>query len=92
MNRVTDKLTPVTDRIYCCRSGSAADTQCIADIVKYNLDMIRCVVCVCVCVFVMCGLCETCDCYRANPCSELGSLGVWIHVHVDQCKFDVHLN
>ena len=50
MNRVTDKLTPVTDRIYCCRSGSAADTQCIADIVKYNLDMIRCVVCVCMCV------------------------------------------
>lgn len=54
MNRVTDKLTPVTDRIYCCRSGSAADTQCIADIVKYNLDMIRCVVCECVCMCVVC--------------------------------------
>ena len=26
-NRVTDKLTEVTDNIYCCRSGSAADTQ-----------------------------------------------------------------
>ncbi|KAG9088413.1 Proteasome subunit beta type-1 [Ceratobasidium sp. UAMH 11750] len=26
-NRVTDKLTHVHDRVYCCRSGSAADTQ-----------------------------------------------------------------
>ncbi len=26
-NRVTDKLTPVTDYIFACRSGSAADTQ-----------------------------------------------------------------
>ena len=38
-NRVTDKLTPITDKIYCCRSGSAADTQAIADIVKYQLDI-----------------------------------------------------
>ncbi|KAJ8871189.1 hypothetical protein PR048_027495 [Dryococelus australis] len=37
-NRVTDKLTKVTDKIYCCRSGSAADTQAIADIVSYHLD------------------------------------------------------
>ncbi|XP_044744326.1 proteasome subunit beta type-6 [Coccinella septempunctata] len=36
-NRVTDKLTKITDRIYCCRSGSAADTQAIADIVSYHL-------------------------------------------------------
>jgi len=36
-NRVTDKLTKVTDHIYCCRSGSAADTQAIADIVAYHL-------------------------------------------------------
>lgn len=36
-NRVTDKLTRVTDHIYCCRSGSAADTQAIADIVSYHL-------------------------------------------------------
>jgi len=34
-NRVTDKLTMITDRIYVCRSGSAADTQAIAEIVKY---------------------------------------------------------
>lgn len=26
-NRVTDKVTKITDTIYCCRSGSAADTQ-----------------------------------------------------------------
>ncbi|XP_061422136.1 proteasome subunit beta type-6-like [Lethenteron reissneri] len=36
-NRVTDKLTPVHDRIFCCRSGSAADTQAIADVVNYQL-------------------------------------------------------
>jgi len=38
-NRVTDKLTHVHDRIYCCRSGSAADTQAVADIVHYYLQM-----------------------------------------------------
>lgn len=40
-NRVTDKLTKVHDKIYCCRSGSAADTQAIADIVHYYLQMYR---------------------------------------------------
>lgn len=40
-NRVTDKLTKITDYIYCCRSGSAADTQAIADIVKYHIDFHR---------------------------------------------------
>ena len=39
-NRVTDKLTHVHDRIYCCRSGSAADTQAVADGVHYNLQML----------------------------------------------------
>lgn len=38
-NRVSDKLTPVSDHILCCRSGSAADTQAISDIVKYYLDL-----------------------------------------------------
>jgi len=37
-NRVTDKLTPVTDTIFCCRSGSAADTQAVTDVVKYKLS------------------------------------------------------
>ncbi|XP_039603154.1 proteasome subunit beta type-6 [Polypterus senegalus] len=36
-NRVTDKLTKIHDYIYCCRSGSAADTQAIADAVAYQL-------------------------------------------------------
>lgn len=37
-NRFTDKLTRVTDKVYCCRSGSAADTQAIANIVQYSLN------------------------------------------------------
>ncbi|EDW02556.1 proteasome subunit beta type-6 [Drosophila grimshawi] len=40
-NRVTDKLTQISDKIYCCRSGSAADTQAIADIVAYSLNYHR---------------------------------------------------
>lgn len=40
-NRVTDKLTPITEHIYCCRSGSAADTQALADIVRYQLSLIQ---------------------------------------------------
>ncbi|XP_046579721.1 proteasome subunit beta type-6-like [Haliotis rubra] len=40
-NRVTDKLTKVTDYIYCCRSGSAADTQAVADIVNYHLNFYK---------------------------------------------------
>jgi len=38
-NRVTDKLTQVHDTIWCCRSGSAADTQAVADIVHYYLGL-----------------------------------------------------
>jgi len=38
-NRVTDKLGYVHDRIYCCRSGSAADTQAIVDMVRYYAQM-----------------------------------------------------
>lgn len=37
-NRASDKLTEVHDRIYCCRSGSAADTQAISDMVKNYLQ------------------------------------------------------
>lgn len=40
-NRVTDKLTKVTNNIYCCRSGSAADTQAVADIVSYRLNLFQ---------------------------------------------------
>lgn len=38
-NRFADKLTKITDHIYCCRSGSAADTQAISDIVAYHLSL-----------------------------------------------------
>ncbi|KKA30062.1 hypothetical protein TD95_003577 [Thielaviopsis punctulata] len=38
-NRVTDKLTHVHDTIWCCRSGSAADTQAVADMIKYHLGL-----------------------------------------------------
>lgn len=38
-SRVTDKLTQVSEKIYCCRSGSSADTQAIADYVKFYLDL-----------------------------------------------------
>jgi 20S proteasome subunit beta 1 len=37
-NRVTDKLHKLDDKIYCCRSGSAADTQAIADMVTIYLQ------------------------------------------------------
>lgn len=40
-NRVTDKLTPVHNLVYCCRSGSAADTQAIADIVAHHLRLME---------------------------------------------------
>lgn len=36
-NRVSDKLTQVHDTIYCCRSGSAADTQAVADYARRYL-------------------------------------------------------
>eukprot|EP00475_Leptophrys_vorax_P024739 TRINITY_DN3421_c0_g1_i1.p1 TRINITY_DN3421_c0_g1~~TRINITY_DN3421_c0_g1_i1.p1 ORF type:complete len:242 (+),score=69.46 TRINITY_DN3421_c0_g1_i1:61-786(+) len=38
-NRVTDKLHKLDDRIFCCRSGSAADTQAVADIVEVYLKL-----------------------------------------------------
>uniref|UniRef100_A0A2P2I195 Proteasome subunit beta n=1 Tax=Hirondellea gigas TaxID=1518452 RepID=A0A2P2I195_9CRUS len=40
-NRVTDKLSKITDSIYCCRSGSAADTQAIADVVSSHMDILE---------------------------------------------------
>jgi 20S proteasome subunit beta 1 len=41
-NRVTDKLTPLHDPyIYCCRSGSAADTQALADVAQNHLEQLE---------------------------------------------------
>jgi hypothetical protein len=31
-NRVSDKITPLADNVFLCRSGSAADTQAVSDI------------------------------------------------------------
>lgn len=38
-NRVSDKITPITPRVHCCRSGSAAHTQVISDYVRYYAAM-----------------------------------------------------
>lgn len=43
-NRVSDKITKLTDKIYVCRSGSAADTQAMADYATMYLNMHRSVV------------------------------------------------
>merc|ERR1719421_2132884 len=40
-NRVSDKVTAVDERIFVCRSGSAADTQAVSDYVTYFLDQHR---------------------------------------------------
>ena len=40
-NRASDKVTAVDERIYVCRSGSAADTQAVSDYVSYFLDQHR---------------------------------------------------
>jgi 20S proteasome subunit beta 1 len=40
-NRVSDKLVQLSDYIYCCRSGSAADTQALTDYVHYFLSQWR---------------------------------------------------
>jgi 20S proteasome subunit beta 1 len=34
VNRAANKLTKLTDNVYCCRSGSAADTQAMAELVS----------------------------------------------------------
>ena len=37
-NRASDKITAIDDRVFVCRSGSAADTQAISDYVTYFLE------------------------------------------------------
>ncbi|XP_073116394.1 proteasome subunit beta type-6 [Elaeis guineensis] len=36
-NRTSDKITQLTDNVYICRSGSAADSQIVSDYVRYFL-------------------------------------------------------
>mmetsp|Transcript_19741 Transcript_19741/g.19854 ORF Transcript_19741/g.19854 Transcript_19741/m.19854 type:complete len:218 (+) Transcript_19741:113-766(+) len=38
VNRTADKIQPVHDYVWACRSGSAADTQAISDYVRYYVD------------------------------------------------------
>lgn len=40
-NRVSDKIVPIHDYIWACRSGSAADTQAVTDYVKYYVNAHR---------------------------------------------------
>lgn len=40
-NRVSDKLVQISEQIYVCRSGSAADTQTLTDYVHYFLNQWR---------------------------------------------------
>ena len=40
-NRVSDKITGVDERIFVCRSGSAADTQAVSDYVTHYLNQHR---------------------------------------------------
>eukprot|EP00249_Psilotum_nudum_P005230 c18683_g1_i1 orf=277-978(+) len=37
-NRASDKITALSDNVYLCRSGSAADSQVVSDYVRYFLN------------------------------------------------------
>mmetsp|Transcript_11203 Transcript_11203/g.15714 ORF Transcript_11203/g.15714 Transcript_11203/m.15714 type:complete len:232 (-) Transcript_11203:82-777(-) len=39
-NRVSDKIAQLSEHIFCCRSGSAADTQALTDYVKHYLSQL----------------------------------------------------
>ena len=39
-NRVSDKISALSDHIFACRSGSAADTQALTDYVRYYLQQL----------------------------------------------------
>jgi 20S proteasome subunit beta 1 len=39
-NRVSDKVAQLHDHIWCCRSGSAADTQALTDYVRHYLSQL----------------------------------------------------
>jgi 20S proteasome subunit beta 1 len=40
-NRMTDKITPLFEDIFVCRSGTASDTQVVAGYVKRYLGHLR---------------------------------------------------
>lgn len=39
--RTTDKITMLSDHIFACRSGSAADTQWLTDHIRYMLGSLK---------------------------------------------------
>lgn len=42
VSQCTDKLTKITSNVYCCRSGSAADTQIISRNVEREIKLLSC--------------------------------------------------
>ncbi len=40
-NRVSDKIVPIHEYVWACRSGSAADTQAVADYVQHYVESHR---------------------------------------------------
>ncbi|CEQ43233.1 SPOSA6832_05146, partial [Sporobolomyces salmonicolor] len=74
-NRVTDKLTYLHERIYCCRSGSAADTQAVADVAHAQLQQYAMVhgerPPVHVAATMLEGLCYSNKCARSSPPSPV---------------------
>lgn len=40
-NRMSDKITPLFEDIFVCRSGSSADTQTLAGYVRYYMNFLR---------------------------------------------------
>ena len=40
-NRVADKIVPIHEFVWACRSGSASDTQAVVDYVRLSVDQHR---------------------------------------------------
>ena len=57
-NRVSDKLVQISEQIYVCRSGSAADTQTLTDYVHYYLNQWRQVVVIFVVLSIVVCVCR----------------------------------
>lgn len=44
-NRIANKIEQIDDRIFMCRSGSAADTQKIGNIIRTQLNQFKYDIC-----------------------------------------------
>jgi hypothetical protein len=65
--RASDKITELAENVYCCRSGSAADTQAVTDIVRRHITEHKCD---CV-VFVVVSRARVCALLLLLPCSDV---------------------